>query len=61
MDEHYGMIIENSEDGLYKALIKIINHRKILANYKANLKFFQYDIKKIIKQIEDLLDGRTIC
>lgn len=61
MDEHYGMIIENSEDGLYKALIKIINYRKILADYKANLKFFQYDIKKIIKQIEDLLDGRTIC
>lgn len=61
MDEKYGMIIENSEEGLYNAVLSVINNRKILDRYKSNLKNFKYDTTKIIKQIEDLLDGVTIC
>ena len=61
MNEKYGMIVENSEEGLYHALLAIIENRKLLKKYKENLKEFKYDIRKIVKQIEDLLDGVTTC
>ena len=61
MNKKYGMIVENNEEGLYSALLTIINNRKLLDKYRENLKEFKYDIKKIVKQIEDLLDGVTTC
>ena len=61
MDDKYGIITENSEDGLYDALLKVINNNKILDDYKNNLQDFYYDTEKIVKQIEDLLDGGTTC
>lgn len=56
MDEKYGIITENSEDGLYNAIITIINNKSLLNKYKKNLQTFNYDTKKILKQIESLLD-----
>lgn len=61
MNEKYGMIVENNEEGLYHALLAIIDNRKLLNKYRKNLIGFKYDIKKIVKQIEDLLDGVTTC
>lgn len=56
MNEEYGMIFDNSCDGLYNGLLKIINDREILNKLKANLKKYNYDITNILKQIEGLLD-----
>ena len=61
MNDKYGIITENSEEGLYQALLSIIDNRKILNEYKENLRDFKYDTKKIIKQIENLLDEVSIC
>ncbi len=61
MNDKYGIITENSEEGLYQALLTIIDNRKILNEYKDNLKDFKYDTKKIIKQIESLLDEVSTC
>ena len=56
MKEDYGMIVDNSESGLYDGLSKIIKNKNILTKYKNNLKKYNYDITNIIKQIEGLLD-----
>ena len=56
MDEKFGMIVDNSEDGLYKGIKKIIDDGKILKKYKKNLSNFKYDIDEIILKIERLLD-----
>ena len=56
MNDDYGLIVENSEDGLYNGLLKIIENKKLLEKYKKNLKNYKYDTDKILKQIEDLLD-----
>lgn len=55
MNDNYGMIVENSTEGLYKAVLKIINNKKMLSNYKKNLRGFYYPIDKIVNQIESLL------
>ena len=57
LPESYGMIVDNSEDGLYKGIKEIINNKKVIEKYKNNLVGYEYDTKKIIKQIEKLLEG----
>ena len=56
MNDDYGMIYENSEEGLYNGILEIINNPKKLQKLRKNLRHYKYDIQKIIKQIEDLLD-----
>ena len=56
MDEKYGMIVENSEDGLYKGIREIIKNKKKFDKYKKNLEDYSYPIDKIIKQIENLIE-----
>ena len=56
MDNKYGMIVDNSEQGLYLGLKDIINNRKKLIKYKKELEKFDYDIKEIVLKIESLLD-----
>jgi len=57
MNDDYGYIYENSEKGLYKGIEEIINNPKKLQKLKKNLNHYDYDIKGILKQIEDLLDS----
>lgn len=57
MNENYGIITENTEEGLYRALVAIIDNKNLLIKFKENLKKYNYDITNIIKQIENLLDG----
>lgn len=56
MDEKYGMIVENNEDGLYKGIREIIKNKKKFDGYKNNLEDYSYPIDKIIKQIENLIE-----
>lgn len=56
MDDKYGIIVDNSEEGLYNGLKDIIKKPKKLDKYKKNLSKFDYDIKNIILKIERLLD-----
>lgn len=57
LPKKYGMIVDNSEEGLYAGIKKIISNKKTIENYKKNLVNYEYDTKKIIKQIEKLLEG----
>lgn len=56
MDEKYGMIIENTEDGLYNGIKSIIQDKNILKEYKKELNNYKYPVEKIIKQIEKLME-----
>jgi len=56
MSDEYGIIVDNSCDGLYDGLLKIIQDKEILKKKKNNLKKYNYDITNILKQIEGLLD-----
>lgn len=51
----YGMIVDNSEEGLYNGLKQIITDCKLLNNYKKNLRTYKYDTDLIIEQINNLL------
>lgn len=56
MDKNYGIIVENSDEGLYNGIKKVIKDRKILDKYKNNLKEYKYPVDDIIKKIELLLN-----
>ena len=56
MDNKYGLIVDNSNEGLYNGILKIIEDRSILKIKKENLKKYHYNINPILKKIEDLLD-----
>lgn len=56
----YGMIVENSTEGLYEGLKKIIESPELLLEYKkkaiARKKFF--DEEKILNEITDIFEGK---
>jgi len=54
LEEKNGMIVENSEEGLYKGLKTILENPKLLQEYKNNLKKYKYPNNEIIKQITEL-------
>ena len=56
VDNKTGLIVENSIDGLYEGLKKIINNKEIVIEYKNNLKDYSYDNSELVKQIEKILD-----
>lgn len=49
-----GRIVQNSEDGLYNGLKEILENKKVIKEYKNNLKGYHYDNDKLIKKIEEL-------
>jgi glycosyltransferase involved in cell wall biosynthesis len=58
-DGKYGMIVENSEDGIYEGLKQLLtsgDEREKYANLSLQRKSF-FDINKIMSQIEDLIDN----
>lgn len=57
MDKKYGMIVENSEEGLYNGIKSIIQDNSILIKYKKELNKYKYPINDIILMIEKLLDN----
>ena len=56
MDEKYGVIVKNNEDGLYKGIKDVILNKKILNKYKKNLQEYKYPVDKIIEEIEKLME-----
>ena len=52
----YGIVVENSEEGLYNGILGIIENQNSLKKYSDNLKKYSYNINDIIKKIENLLD-----
>jgi glycosyltransferase involved in cell wall biosynthesis len=55
LDSKSGYIVENSEEGLYNKLVKLINDSSTIYKLKDNLKEYEYDNKKIIDDINKLL------
>lgn len=58
LKKEYGYIEENTTEGLYKGLKKVINHPHIIKEYRTNLKEYQYQTKEIITRIEGILDEK---
>ncbi len=56
MNEKFGIIVENSFEGLYNGILGIIENEKVLKKCHDNLKDFSYNINDIVKKIENLLD-----
>lgn len=56
INKNYGMIVENSFDGLYNGIKRIIIQKQLLKKYKTNLKNYSYPTNGIITKIENLLD-----
>ena len=56
MNDKQGLVVENSEEGLYEGLEKLIKDKTLIDKYKQQLSSYKYDIQKILKQIEGLLD-----
>ena len=54
--DKYGKIFPNDEDGLYNGILDIINNQSTWKKYHKNLENYDYDVKKIILKIEELLD-----
>ena len=50
-----GYIAENSEDGLYQGIKYLLENQKEIKKYQVNLKEYNYDNTKIIKQLEGVL------
>ena len=55
MREDYGIITDNNEEGLINAIAEVIKNPNYLNKYRENLKKYNYDCDKIIKEIEDVL------
>ena len=55
-NDYNGLIVENSLDGLYSGLKKIIENKKILKKYKNNLTNYFYDNNEQLNKIKQILD-----
>lgn len=52
-----GMIVDNSEEGLYQGLRYIIEHPEKIAEWKANVLAHDYSNVEQIKRVEAVIDG----
>ncbi len=54
-----GIIVENSTEGIYKGLKDVLTDKNKLLKLKSNAEKFNYESenKKIVKQLEDLIQG----
>lgn len=56
LNDYNGLIVENSLDGLYSGLKKIIENKEILKKYKNNLTNYFYDNNEQLNKIKQILD-----
>lgn len=56
LNDHIGMIVDNSFDGLYDGLKHILDEPLILKKYQDNLFDYHYDNQKILNEVENLFD-----
>ena len=52
-----GIIVENSEQGIYDGLLKIIDHPEIIEELKKNVLATDYSNVEEMKKVEALIDG----
>ncbi len=55
--KNYGFCVENSLEGIYEGLKKILKDPECLLQKKKNLEQFHYDGEKIIKKIRNVMEG----
>jgi len=53
-DNVTGLVVENSAEGLYNGFKKLIIDKELLSEFSENLKTYQYNNNKIIKELNDL-------
>lgn len=58
-DSEYGLIVDNNEDALYQGIKRMISEPKLLERYNKGVKEkrSQFDYKKNLAKIENLLDN----
>ncbi len=55
LEDKYGKITENSDEGLYNGIKEMLDSPQLLQEYKRNLENYEYDNINIIKKIESIL------
>lgn len=55
-NEINGLVVDNSEDGLYNGIKDLLINFDKIKKFKDNLKNYSYDIDDIIKKIKNILD-----
>ena len=58
IQKEYGIIVENSTDGIVSGIERVVTNNDLLVNLKENLKNYSYSGKneEIIKQVQKLLE-----
>ena len=58
LQDRYGLVVENSTEGIYKGLKEIIQNEKIVLQLKENVKDYSYDMrnKEILANINKILE-----
>jgi len=56
LHEENGLIVENSEDGIYEGLKKILENKEILQNLKNNIQHYNYDVEEKIQRIKTVVE-----
>ena len=57
-DMQNGLLCDNSAEGVYQGVKRILDDSALLASLTDAVKDFVYDNSQIIKQIEDIIEGR---
>jgi len=55
-----GLVVDNSEEGLYFGIKEVIANEKLLHEFTENLKTYKYKNEKIIKRLNDLFDWNVM-
>ena len=57
LNDKYGMVMDNNDNGLYMGLKRVLDDPKILDYYRNNLSDYCYDNNMILNDIYKLFDG----
>lgn len=55
LKDEYGLVVENSDEGLYNGLKRILDDEKLLKKYKSNALMYKSENDDIINKIEKIL------
>lgn len=58
-NNEYGIVVENSEEGIYAGMKKMLSDKELLKHYKkqAKLRGSYFSKEKTVKAVEDMLEG----
>ena len=55
LKDEYGLVVENSDEGLYNGLKRILDDKSLLKKYKSNAAMYKLENSDIINKIEKIL------